>query len=231
MRFIGRREGIGRRSQRQMDWAEEETADNDRITLFVAFNYGGRAEILDAAARFEGGDEEEFRGAALRARDARPRPDHPHQRRAAALQLPALAVGLLGARLPRRAVARLHARGLRGVAERVRRAAAPLRRPVACDGSGQLRDAHLRASEARPRAAPLGAARARDRGAPALAVASVIVWLGGLLFAIALLMLGWLPRRALPHDGARTPPTGSPASSRCRAAGGGALRRRATRCC
>ena len=32
-----------------MDWAEELTADNDRITLFVAFNYGGRAEIVDAA--------------------------------------------------------------------------------------------------------------------------------------------------------------------------------------
>ena len=33
---------------------------NDRITLFVAFNYGGRAEILDAAAAYEGGGEEEF---------------------------------------------------------------------------------------------------------------------------------------------------------------------------
>ena len=38
-----------------------ETADNDRITLFVAFNYGGRAEILDAAARYTGGGEEAFR--------------------------------------------------------------------------------------------------------------------------------------------------------------------------
>ena len=44
-----------------MEWAEHETADNDRITLFVAFNYGGRAEIVDAAARYEGGGEEEFR--------------------------------------------------------------------------------------------------------------------------------------------------------------------------
>ncbi len=43
-----------------MDWAESETAANDRITLFVAFNYGGRAEILDAAAAYEGGGEEEF---------------------------------------------------------------------------------------------------------------------------------------------------------------------------
>ncbi len=61
MRFVGRREGIGRALQRQMDWAEQETADNDTITLFVAFNYGGRAEILDAAARFGGGDEAAFR--------------------------------------------------------------------------------------------------------------------------------------------------------------------------
>ena len=44
-----------------MDWAEALTAANERITLFVAFNYGGRAEILDAARRFAGGTEEEFR--------------------------------------------------------------------------------------------------------------------------------------------------------------------------
>jgi undecaprenyl diphosphate synthase len=61
LRFIGRREGISAALQRQMDWAESETAANDRITLFVAFNYGGRAEILDAARRFEGGEESDFR--------------------------------------------------------------------------------------------------------------------------------------------------------------------------
>ena len=61
MRFIGRREGVSQELAEQMDWAEETTAANDRITLFVAFNYGGRAEILDAAARYEGGGEEAFR--------------------------------------------------------------------------------------------------------------------------------------------------------------------------
>jgi undecaprenyl diphosphate synthase len=60
MRFIGRREGISEELTRRMDWAEETTDGNDRITLFVAFNYGGRAEILDAAAAYEGGGEEEF---------------------------------------------------------------------------------------------------------------------------------------------------------------------------
>ncbi len=54
MRFIGRREGIGERLIEQMGWAEALTAANSRITLYVAFNYGGRAEILDAARRFAG---------------------------------------------------------------------------------------------------------------------------------------------------------------------------------
>ena len=61
MRFIGRREGISDELQRRMDWAEEVTHDNDRITLFVAFNYGGRAEIVDAARTFTGETEDDFR--------------------------------------------------------------------------------------------------------------------------------------------------------------------------
>ncbi len=61
MRFIGRREGVSPELQERMSWAESETDGNGRITLFVAFNYGGRAEILDAAAAFEGGDEDDFR--------------------------------------------------------------------------------------------------------------------------------------------------------------------------
>ncbi|QEC49115.1 di-trans,poly-cis-decaprenylcistransferase [Baekduia soli] len=61
MRFIGRRDRVASALLEQMDWAEAETAANDRITLFVAFNYGGRAEIVDAAARFTGGDEDDFR--------------------------------------------------------------------------------------------------------------------------------------------------------------------------
>jgi undecaprenyl diphosphate synthase len=61
MRFIGRREGLDPELARRMDWAEETTGQNDRITLFVAFNYGGRAEILDAARTFSGETEEDFR--------------------------------------------------------------------------------------------------------------------------------------------------------------------------
>jgi undecaprenyl diphosphate synthase len=62
MRFIGRRsEPVPRELVERMEWAEALTRENARITLFVAFNYGGRAEILDAARTFTGESEAEFR--------------------------------------------------------------------------------------------------------------------------------------------------------------------------
>jgi undecaprenyl diphosphate synthase len=62
LRFIGRRTApISARLLDRMRWAEELTAHNTRISFFVAFNYGGRAEIIDAARTFTGGDEDEFR--------------------------------------------------------------------------------------------------------------------------------------------------------------------------
>jgi undecaprenyl diphosphate synthase len=61
MRFVGRREGVAPELLERMDAAEAMTAANDRITFFIAFNYGGRAEIVDAAARFAaGGTEADF---------------------------------------------------------------------------------------------------------------------------------------------------------------------------
>jgi undecaprenyl diphosphate synthase len=61
MRFIGRRHGVPPELAELMDWAEQVTAANERIVFYVAFNYGGRAEIVDAARSFEGDSEEEFR--------------------------------------------------------------------------------------------------------------------------------------------------------------------------
>ncbi|HEU4906161.1 MAG TPA: polyprenyl diphosphate synthase [Solirubrobacterales bacterium] len=61
MRFVGRREGVAPELVERMHQAEETTAANERIVLFVAFNYGGRAEIVDAARSFQGDSEEEFR--------------------------------------------------------------------------------------------------------------------------------------------------------------------------
>jgi undecaprenyl diphosphate synthase len=62
MRFIGRRaDPVPAELIERMEWAEALTAANTRITLFVAFNYGGRAEVIDAARSFTGESEEEFR--------------------------------------------------------------------------------------------------------------------------------------------------------------------------
>lgn len=63
MRFIGRRRApVPADLIERMQWAEGLTAANTTITLFVAFNYGGRAELVDAARSFSGDTEEEFRG-------------------------------------------------------------------------------------------------------------------------------------------------------------------------
>ncbi len=62
LRFIGDRGGpVPNSLIEKMEWAEELTARNLRITFFVPFNYGGRAEICHAAATFAGTTEKEFR--------------------------------------------------------------------------------------------------------------------------------------------------------------------------
>jgi undecaprenyl diphosphate synthase len=62
IRFIGRRSApVPPHLVERMAWAEQLTAGNDRIDFFIPFNYGGRAEIVDAARTFRGTTEEEFR--------------------------------------------------------------------------------------------------------------------------------------------------------------------------
>ena len=52
MRFAGRRDWrVPKRLLRRMDEATELTAGNRTMTLTIAFNYGGRAEIVDAVRR------------------------------------------------------------------------------------------------------------------------------------------------------------------------------------
>lgn len=51
LRHLGRLEGISDRMKQAVHSAIELTQHNDRITLNIAFNYGGRAEILHAIAR------------------------------------------------------------------------------------------------------------------------------------------------------------------------------------
>ncbi len=60
IRFIGRRDRAGEDLPQQMLSAESLTAQNRGLTVYVAFDYGGRDEIVRAALSFEGGGEEEF---------------------------------------------------------------------------------------------------------------------------------------------------------------------------
>ena len=67
LRFLGRREGLPERVLEALREAEELTAHNDSLDVYIALNYGGRAEIVDATRRMaadgvppEAMDEETF---------------------------------------------------------------------------------------------------------------------------------------------------------------------------
>src|SRR5439155_18135087 len=51
IRVIGEREDLDPEIRRLLEEAEERTKDNDKLTLVVAFNYGGRQEIARAVQR------------------------------------------------------------------------------------------------------------------------------------------------------------------------------------
>jgi len=53
-RFMGRRDRAPAVLLEQMQRLEDETADNDRLNLWIAFDYGGRAELVEAARRLVG---------------------------------------------------------------------------------------------------------------------------------------------------------------------------------
>ena len=61
LRFIGSREGVSPSLLEKMDAAEAQTSTCQQMELFVAFNYGSRAELLYAAERYTGGGEDAFR--------------------------------------------------------------------------------------------------------------------------------------------------------------------------
>jgi undecaprenyl diphosphate synthase len=50
-RFIGRRDRVPKELQERMATLEDETASNERLLLWIAFDYGGRAELVEAARR------------------------------------------------------------------------------------------------------------------------------------------------------------------------------------
>ena len=51
LRFLGRRDGLPASVREALAEAEELTAGNDNLDVYIALNYGGRAEIVDATRR------------------------------------------------------------------------------------------------------------------------------------------------------------------------------------
>ncbi len=214
MRFIGRRSApVAPDLVQRMEWAEHKTCENTRITLFVAFNYGGRAEIVDAARTFNGTTEAEFR-AHLYAPDMHD-PDliirtSGEQRISNYL----LWQGATQIHVPRRAVAGLLARGVRGDSGRVRRPPSQVRGPLMSSGRGSGADDRQRRADARAdRAAarqrpnrpegrrrpatPADQSRSRSDlwprvavAVPAAIIAIIFVDLGGLAWALLMIAIG-----------------------------------------
>jgi undecaprenyl diphosphate synthase len=73
-RFLGRRDRAPDALRAQMEGLEAETAGNDRLDLWIAFDYGGRAELVEAARRLveDGVPADEVDDEALAARLYRP---------------------------------------------------------------------------------------------------------------------------------------------------------------
>jgi undecaprenyl diphosphate synthase len=69
-RFMGRRDRAPDALRAQMEALEADTAANDRLALWIAFDYGGRAELVEAARRLveDGVPPDEIDEAALAAR-------------------------------------------------------------------------------------------------------------------------------------------------------------------
>ena len=136
-RFIGRRDRAPDALQAQMSGLEESTADNDTLSLWIAFDYGGRAEFVEAARRLvEAGidpgeiDENVFRANLYAPELADPGPADPHLGGAADLQLPVVAAGVLRARVRGHALAGLRPARARARPRGVCAPPPPLRRPV-----------------------------------------------------------------------------------------------------
>jgi undecaprenyl diphosphate synthase len=76
-RFIGRRDRAPEELREKMEALEVETAANTRLDLWIAFDYGGRAEIVEAARKIveDGLSADEVDEAAITARLHAPEPE------------------------------------------------------------------------------------------------------------------------------------------------------------
>jgi undecaprenyl diphosphate synthase len=119
--------------------AEELTKANRGLTLVVAFNYGARQELVEAARRLA-------REAASGALDPMLIDEtvfgshHPHFRRTKAVELPALAGGLCGIRFSADSLARFRQDRVSGGARSIWATRTPLRQlEIQCIGRGEIR--------------------------------------------------------------------------------------------
>jgi undecaprenyl diphosphate synthase len=76
-RFIGRRDRAPDELREKMEALEAETATNTRLDLWIAFDYGGRAELVEAARRIveDGLSADDVDEAAITSRLSAPEPD------------------------------------------------------------------------------------------------------------------------------------------------------------
>jgi len=51
VKFIGRKDALSKKLTDEIDYIEQNSTNNKKLTLNIAFNYGGRAEITDAAKK------------------------------------------------------------------------------------------------------------------------------------------------------------------------------------
>ena len=121
VRWAGRKPRLWGSVIKELQYAEQLTAGNDVLTLTMCVNYGGRVELVDAVRsiaddvaagrlRAERGVGEAHPAPPLHPGHARRRSLRALERRAAHLELPAVGVRVRGVRLPRHALAGLHAR-------------------------------------------------------------------------------------------------------------------------
>ena len=114
LRHVGRLEGLDQDIQEAIHWMEDLTRANDKLELNVCFNYGGRAEIVDAVRQIVAAKipperchrRDDFQ-LSLYPRASRSRPDYPYRRRDAPEQLSHLAGRLCGVLFDGDALARL----------------------------------------------------------------------------------------------------------------------------
>ena len=103
LQYIGRQHELPQEVQERMAWAREMTERNTGMVLTLALNYGSRTELVDcfnalvneavAQRRHRAHEDRRAldRASSLYEQPARARPRHPHQRRDAPQQLPAVA--------------------------------------------------------------------------------------------------------------------------------------------